>query len=170
MMDTPKAASIHKTADASESMSMTDSFESETSPTRLRRALTMLTGDENGPGWLESLQNTHQVDVIAFSSGEPTLVWSSSDEEPAPSGFVLMPDGQGTDLASGMGTTLATVASLASDEVQLPPQASADRAALVVMSDGRDNTGNAPFELAERLESTGIAVHSFGVKSTWRCL
>jgi uncharacterized membrane protein len=151
--------------DASESMSMTDSFESETSPTRLRRALTMLTGDENGPGWLESLQNTHQVDVIAFSSGEPTLVWSSSDEEPAPSGFELMPDGQGTDLASGMGTTLATVASLASDEVQLPPQASADRAALVVMSDGRDNTGNAPFELAERLESTGIAVHSFGLGS-----
>ena len=80
----------------------------------------MLTGDENGPGWLESLQNTHQVDVIAFSSGEPTLVWSSSDEEPAPSGFELTPDGQGTDLASGMGTTLATVASLASDEVQLP--------------------------------------------------
>ena len=151
--------------DASESMSMTDSFESDTSPTRLRRALTMLTGDENGPGWLESLQNTHQVDVIAFSSGEPTLVWSSSDEEPAPSGFELMPDGQGTDLASGMGTTLATVASLASDEVQLPPQASADRAALVVMSDGRDNTGNAPFELAERLESTGIAVHSFGLGS-----
>ena len=151
--------------DASESMSMTDSFESETSPTRLRRALTMLTGDENGPGWLESLQNTHQVDVIAFSSGEPTLVWSSSDEEPAPSGFELTPDGQGTDLASGMGTTLATVASLASDEVQLPPQASADRAALVVMSDGRDNTGNAPFELAERLESTGIAVHSFGLGS-----
>ena len=151
--------------DASESMAMTDSFESETSPTRLRRALTMLTGDENGPGWLESLQNTHQVDVIAFSSGEPTLVWSSSDEEPAPSGFELTPDGQGTDLASGMGTTLATVASLASDEVQLPPQASADRAALVVMSDGRDNTGNAPFELAERLESTGIAVHSFGLGS-----
>ncbi len=151
--------------DASESMSMTDSFESDTSPTRLRRALTMLTGDENGPGWLESLQNTHQVDVIAFSSGEPTLVWSSSDEEPAPSGFELTPDGQGTDLASGMGTTLATVASLASDEVQLPPQASADRAALVVMSDGRDNTGNAPFELAERLESTGIAVHSFGLGS-----
>ena len=151
--------------DASESMAMTDSFESETSPTRLRRALTMLAGDENGPGWLESLQNTHQVDVIAFSSGEPTLVWSSSDEEPAPSGFELTPDGQGTDLASGMGTTLATVASLASDEVQLPPQASADRAALVVMSDGRDNTGNAPFELAERLESTGIAVHSFGLGS-----
>ena len=151
--------------DASESMAMTDTLESESSPSRLSRALGILSGDDAGPGWLESLQKTHQVDVITFSSGDPSLVWSSSDEEPLPSGFELEPDGQRTDLSSGMATTLATIASRASDEIERDPDASMSRAALVVMSDGRDNTGNAPLELAERLESTGIAVHGFGLGS-----
>jgi uncharacterized membrane protein len=151
--------------DASESMSITDTFESDASPSRLGRALDILAGDDAGPGWLESLQDTHQVDVIAFSSGDPSLVWSSSDEEPLPSGFEMEPDGQRTDLSTGMATTLATIASQASDEVDRDPDESLSRAALVIMSDGRDNTGNAPLELAQRLESTGVAVHGFGLGS-----
>lgn len=151
--------------DASESMSMTDTFESETSSSRLSRALRMLTGDDSSPGWLESLQETHEVDVIAFSSGDPSLVWSSSDDEPLPAGFQLEPDGQRTDLSTGMATTLATIASRAGDEVERDPNATMSRAALVVLSDGRDNAGNAPLELAERLESTGVAVHGFGLGS-----
>ena len=151
--------------DTSESMSMTDTSESDASASRLSRALRMLTGDENSPGWLESLQDTHEVDVIAFSSGDPSLVWSSSDDEPVPAGFEIEPDGQRTDLSTGMTTTLATIASLASDEVERDPSESMSRAALVVLSDGRDNAGNAPLELAERLESTGVAVHGFGLGS-----
>ena len=151
--------------DTSESMSMTDTFESDPSSSRLSRALRMLTGDDTSPGWLESLQETHEVDVIAFSSGDPSLVWSSSDDEPLPAGLEMEPDGQRTDLSTGMATTLATIASLASDEVERDPNASISRAALVVLSDGRDNTGNAPLELAERLESTGVAVHGFGLGS-----
>ena len=151
--------------DASESMSMTDTLETDASSSRLSRALRMLTGDDANPGWLESLQDTHEVDVIAFSSGDPSLVWSSSDDEPLPAGFEMEPDGPRTDLSTGMATTLATVASRASDEVERDPNASLSRAALVVLSDGRDNAGNAPLELAERLESTGVAVHGFGLGS-----
>ncbi|MGB1815158.1 MAG: vWA domain-containing protein, partial [Rubripirellula sp.] len=151
--------------DASESMSMTDTLEADASSSRLSRALRMLTGDDANPGWLESLQDTHEVDVIAFSSGDPSLVWSSSDDEPLPAGFEMEPDGPRTDLSTGMATTLATVASRASDEVERDPNASLSRAALVVLSDGRDNAGNAPLELAERLESTGVAVHGFGLGS-----
>ena len=151
--------------DTSESMSMTDTFESDPSSSRLSRALRMLTGDNTSPGWLESLQETHEVDVLAFSSGEPSLVWSSSDDEPLPAALEMEPDGQRTDLSTGMASTLATIASLASDEVERDPSASMSRAALVLLSDGRDNTGNAPLELAERLESTGVAVHGFGLGS-----
>ena len=92
---------------------MTDTFESDASASRLSRALRMLTGDDANPGWLESLQETHEVDVIAFSSGEPSLVWSSSDDEPLPAALEMEPDGQRTDLSTGMATTLATIASLA---------------------------------------------------------
>lgn len=151
--------------DSSESMAMTDSLESDASSSRLSRALRMLTGDDTNPGWLESLQETHEVDVITFSAGDPSLVWSSSDDKPVPAGLEIEADGQRTDLSTGMATTLATIASLAGDEIERDPDASMSRAAVVLLSDGRDNTGNAPLELAERLESTGIAVHGFGLGS-----
>ncbi len=151
--------------DASESMAMTDTLESDSSPSRLDRALKMLSGDDAKAGWLDSLVETHDVDVIAFSSGDPSLVWSSRDEEPSPAGFDLEAIGQRTDLSSGMATTLATIASLASDEVERDAGFIANRAALVVMSDGRDNAGKAPLDLAERLEATGVAVHAFGIGS-----
>ena len=151
--------------DASESMEMTDTLESESSRSRLDRALARLSGDGVNPGWLDSLVETHEVDVIAFSTGDPSLVWSSRDEQPSPSGFDLDAKGQRTDLSSGMATTLATIASLAGDEIETEPGSLANRAALVVMSDGRDNAGKAPLDLAERLKSNGVAVHTFGVGS-----
>ena len=41
--------------DTSQSMSMNDSAEPDSNPSRLDRALNLLTGDSQKPGWLESL-------------------------------------------------------------------------------------------------------------------
>ena len=46
--------------DTSESMSVTDSGETDTTPSRLRRAVRLLTGDEQQTGWLETLAETHE--------------------------------------------------------------------------------------------------------------
>lgn len=149
--------------DNSESMSMTDTVDSESSPTRLDRALAMLAGRGEQQGWLESLTKTHEVDVIAFSSGEPSIIWSSSEEQELPSAFDVQASGQRTDLATGMASPLATLADSKSDDEE--EILAADRAAVVLMSDGRDNVGRSPLELAERLQAAGVGVHAIGIGS-----
>lgn len=120
--------------DTSESMSLTDSAETESSPTRLERAARLLTGEAEKPGWLETLAETHAVDVIAFSVGEPTVLWSSGDESEVPTSLDLAATGVRTDLSSGMSTTLSTLTTTHVDN-----ETGGERAALVMMTDGRDN-------------------------------
>ncbi len=153
--------------DMSESMTMTDSSGTDSSPTRLDRALRFLAGDNESTGWLESLAKTHEVDVIAFSSGDPTMLWSSRDDEDLPAGFELPSSldrpgaGQRTDLSSGMSTTLASLTPTNVNDATLDSQ----RAALVLMTDGRDNIGPSPVDVAEKLDATGIRVHAIGIGS-----
>ncbi len=153
--------------DMSESMTMTDSSETDSSPTRLDRALRFLAGDDESTGWLESISKTHEIDVIAFSSGDPTMLWSSRDEEDLPASFDLPSSldrpgaGLRTDLSSGMSTTLASLTPTNVNAESLDPE----RAALVLMTDGRDNIGPSPVDVAEQLDSTGIRVHAVGIGS-----
>jgi uncharacterized membrane protein len=148
--------------DTSESMAMTDSAETESSPARLDRALRWLTGDHEKQGWIESLRTTHEIEVIAFSAGDPALVWSSRLEEELPSAFEISASGRRTDLAIGMSTTLATLTPTHRDhDPSLDPQ----RAALVLMTDGRDNAGASPDDVADQLHSAGVRVHAIGMGS-----
>jgi len=147
--------------DTSQSMSMNDSAEPDSSPTRLDRALNFLTGDAQRTGWLESLAETHLVDVIAFSAGEPSLVWSSRDGGESPTVIDLSASGLRTDLASGAALLHGGPFSTEGDTVATPPQS----AALVYLTDGRDNAGSSPIDAAEKLESSGITVHAIGMGS-----
>ena len=156
--------------DASESMSITDSSDTEAIPSRLDRALSILSGKSEQAGWLESLSETHDVDVIAFSDGEASMVWSSGDGEGIPTAFDLSAEGQRTDLALGMATTLATLAAQSEDTQSEDTKsnetlAASSRAALVLMSDGRDNVGRSPLELAEQVQTAGVDLHTIGMGS-----
>ncbi len=167
--------------DASQSMSVTDSGEVDSSPSRMRRAINVLLGNENDPGWLSTLKQSHELDVIAFSQGDPALLWSSRQDEPVPMAFPVDADGQRTDLASSLSAALdsfdsnATTDSLAERgegehrNAQGNPnakQASNDRAALVIFSDGRDNVGRSAADLAKQLQAQSYVVHAVGVGST----
>lgn len=148
--------------DTSASMAMTDSGETGSSPTRLDRALRWLSGDVEKQGWIETLRDTHEIEVIAFSAGDPTLVWSSKLEEELPSAFELSAEGRRTDLAIGMSSTLATLTPTHRDhDPDLDPQ----RAALVLMTDGRDNEGASPDDVADQLFAAGVRVHAIGMGS-----
>jgi uncharacterized membrane protein len=147
--------------DQSASMGVTDSVESGSSPARLDRALRLLAGNGEKLGWLPQLAETHLVDVLAFSAGDPALVWSSRDGSELPTAFDLVADGQRTDLSSGMAATLDSLAPTHVDDGQADPQ----RAALVLMTDGRDNLGDSPLDLADRLQSLGVRVHAVGMGS-----
>lgn len=148
--------------DTSESMTITDSIETESSPSRLQRATRLLLGEKNSPGWLEQLSKTHVVDVIAFSAGEPTMVWSTGDDVELPSSFALSAAGVRTDLSVGMSSTLASLAPANLDNAE---DENLQQAALVLLTDGRDNAGQSPLDVADQLQSTGIRVHAIGIGS-----
>ncbi len=137
--------------DTSQSMSLNDSAEPDSNPSRLDRALNMLTGDAQNKGLLESLSQTHLVDVIAFSSGEPSMVWSSRDEEGSPSVIDLAATGLRSDLSSGMSLARSGLAPTHADAPPLAPRT----AAVVLLTDGRDNIGRSPLDAAEQLKGVG---------------
>ena len=147
--------------DTSQSMSLNDSAEPESNPSRLDRALNLLTGDTQNQGLLESLSQTHLVDVIAFSAGEPSMVWTSRGEESSPSVIDLSASGLRTDLSSGMSLAHSGLAPTHSDAPAIAPRT----AAVVFLTDGRDNIGRSPLDAAEQLKSSGIEVHAIGIGS-----
>ncbi len=157
--------------DTSESMSLTDSGEGGASATRLDRATRLLTGTAETPGWLDTLSKTHNVDVVSFASGSPTVVWSSSDSLTHASDdrlnttaiASLVPEGERTDLASGLSVTPVDPGKFAPDQ---NGDDLASRSAIVMMTDGRDNRGESATEVATRLASRGVAIHTIGFGSS----
>ncbi len=149
--------------DASQSMGVTDSSDAETRPLRIERAASKLTGDGQSVGWLESLRQTHLVDVIAFSQGSPSTVWSSTDESETPNSLEVVADGQVTELAAALKTMLGSTESV---ELGDPADDQGSRAAIVLMTDGRDNSGNSAMLVAEQLKAAGVQVHAIGVGSS----
>ncbi len=156
--------------DTSQSMSVSDSQGDSDKPSRLQRAVTMLGGDVSDEGWIEKLKSTHQIDVVAFDSGNPSMVWSSREEPvDAPERNVdrlsglraVKSESNRTDLASPLQLVLASAAGRQADA----SESTLKRTAVVIVSDGRDNVGQSAVDLAAPLKSGGAIVHAIGVGS-----
>jgi uncharacterized membrane protein len=155
--------------DASESMSLSDSSESESNPDRLQRALRLLVGEQDRVGWLEELSQSHEIDVVSFSHQDPVLVWTNRDGDEIPSALPITADGIRSDLSTGVRAVFAVGATDASNaatsDASTSDASTAGRTALVLMSDGRDNDGPSPVDQAERMKAAGINVHAVGLGS-----
>ncbi len=139
--------------DQSRSMALTDSIAGGSSPSRSDRASQLLTGTDVAAGWLGRLEKSHIVDVVAFSIGDLTNVWTSRDAGQPPLTFGLVADGPSTDLAAPM-----QIAADSSDQT--------NQTAVVLLSDGRDNAGASPIDAAARLKALGVKVNTIGIGST----
>ena len=180
--------------DTSASMTVTDSSAGGSAPSRLQRAVALLRGQAESAGWLRTLSRTHEVDVVAFSDGPPSLVWSSSDrptgrkddtqrenaDETSPARAadsrlrLLTADGKRTDLSSPLAASLSDMAGsiIGSDDASGARQvdstqstASPKRAAIVLLTDGRDNVPRAASDVAAQLGSASVPVHAVGIGS-----
>ncbi|TWT50794.1 hypothetical protein Pla22_35370 [Rubripirellula amarantea] len=169
--------------DSSKSMSLTDTTDLKQSGHRMQRALSLLSGDGEKSGWLEALSSTHQVEVVAFDFGSPTILYGGSDQRDenissiASDGelrlsTVAIPDGEATSLASPLSSSLASLDENEATTGQSGNEAESDkddegatRAAVVLLSDGRGNTGVSPVDIAERLRVVGAQVHAVGFGS-----
>lgn len=138
--------------DQSQSMSVTDSIASDANPKRLDRAIELLTGNDSTAGWIEQLQTTHTIDVVAFSDGDVSNVWTSRNSDDVPISFDLKPHGHSTALASGM----LTAGDTAGD---------ATPTAIVLLTEGRGNAGPSAIDMAVRMKSLGVKVHAIGLGS-----
>lgn len=138
--------------DQSKSMSVTDSIAGQSTPSRLSRASRLLVGNDSTPGWLEQLRSTHNIDVVAFSSGDPVHVWSSGEDNEIPLSFDLAATGQSTDLASAM----LTAGNASGDETPT---------AVVLLTEGRGNIGPSSIDVAAMVKSLGVKVHAIGIGS-----
>ncbi len=146
--------------DASESMSLKDD-PSENGQARLTRAIELLVGNAENDGWLESLKETHQLDVVSFSDSKPTLVWSSEAESELPSMLEIEAGGKQTDLSRAL-TAQRGVTSVdegAEDE----GDSGVSAMAVVLMSDGRSNVGESPIDVASQVADTGVKIHAIGM-------
>ena len=152
--------------DTSQSMSVTDSSDAGSSPDRLGRATSLLLGDENRDGWLKTLKDTHDVEVIAFDEDEPKLLWSSSGEDPIPSSFELTAEGLRTDLSTGLSSVFESLdPNHVDDDSALTENGKLQRGAFVMLSDGRDNFGESAVDLSKQLDSQSMVVHAIGMGS-----
>ncbi len=167
--------------DTSQSMNLSDSGEADSSPNRMRRSLDRLLGDESQPGWLEKLKASHELDVIGFDEGAPSLLWSSrADAAEVPTVIDVEADGQATDLTASLSAALESFDPTSKVDDASGSQKVADsddesdananslatqQAALVMFSDGRDNVGRSAVDLARQLKLQSYAVHAIGVGS-----
>ncbi|MEO1527579.1 MAG: hypothetical protein AAFX06_19290 [Planctomycetota bacterium] len=159
--------------DTSRSMTLSDSQSDLDRENRLERATSLLLGNSTEPGWLEQMAKTHEVDVIAFDGDAPITIWSSDDREPLPISFDWEADGGQTELASPLATTLSSLNLDSSGEAdsESGDYDSLRRAAVVLMSDGRDTSrrrdiNSSATSLAKRLASGGTEVHALGLGSS----
>ncbi|WP_419580927.1 hypothetical protein [Stieleria magnilauensis] len=171
--------------DTSRSMSLTDSQSETTADNRLQRATASLLGNATEPGWLEQIQKTHAIDVIAFSSSDPVSIWSSDDQTELPTALDWAADGPATNLSRPLQSILSTINldaaagkssaddSSAGDTAALSSDGSIDsvrRAAIVLMTDGRDTETvkrleRSPPSVAKQLASGGTTVNTLGFGS-----
>ncbi|MCO8120739.1 hypothetical protein NHH03_03245 [Stieleria sp. TO1_6] len=153
--------------DTSHSMSLGDSRSGDTVENRLQRASGWLLGNATRPGWLESIANTHAIDVVRFDSGKPISIWSSDDGTPIPQTFDWAAEGSGTDLTSPLSATLSEMNLNASPTDDAEETDSVRRAAVVIMSDGRQTESqqrSAP-AIAKQLSAGGTTVNTLGFGS-----
>ena len=148
--------------DASKSMAINDSSGSNSSPNRLQRALGLLVGEGERVGWLEDLDQSHHVDVYAFTENDPVMVWTNRDGDEVPAAVSLTPSGERSDLSSAMRADWPVSGAATATEAT---KENVGRSAFVLLSDGRDNTGTSPVDAAQRLSENGTRVYAIGLGS-----
>jgi Ca-activated chloride channel family protein len=124
-------ASVMLVTDVSRSMSATD-----VSPTRLEAAR------RAAQQFVKDVPRQLRVGLVAFSDGAQTLQTPTTDRNAVQSGLELLQPLNGTATGAGLGAALEAL------DVRGKPAANRPPAAIVLLSDGAANDGDAQYEVA----------------------
>ncbi len=122
---------------------------------RLDRVREMLF--ESDRGLVDQIKGQHHVRVGMIRNDELVLGWDSLNSDGENTGLNWSATGIKTNL--GQGLTTAT----ASDDPNQLGERSEKRTAVVLLSDGQNNSGVAPIQVARVLGSQNVAVHTVGM-------
>src|SRR5690606_10612498 len=101
-------------------------------------------------GLLQRLASTHDVELIALSGTEGESLWDRLSSEEPPVSLIASPASPWTDLASAISRRMGDRPAGGQTD---SPQDSTGRTAVVLLSDGRHNSGPSPVEIARILGS-----------------
>ena len=102
---------------------------------------------------LDTLRETHDVDVRTLDSSEAVALPANATNSDASDDEIVFPQSPRTDLSSGIQSSQSD-ASVAEDRTE---RAASGRNAVVLFTDGRHNNGPSPIELARVLGEQGVA-------------
>jgi hypothetical protein len=127
---------------------------------RWRRAESGLLDDERGV--VSGLRESHDVQIFALNEDLVDSKWDGRTGAGQPGELIELPSGKWTNLASGVDASarrsgIRTITDGGGE--------SKDRTAVVLISDGRHNSGPSPQTVARLLGQQGIAVYSIGMGS-----
>ena len=127
---------------------------------RWRRAELGLLDDKRGV--VSGLRQAHDVQILALSEDHVDSKWDGRTGTEQPSELLELPAGKWTNLASGVNAT--TLRSGVGNTTDGRGEAER-RTAVVLISDGRHNSGPSPQQVARLLGQQGVTVYSIGMGS-----
>ena len=158
--------------DTSSSMGTVDDGEAKAgSKSRLARVANWLIGDEkqaeSKQGWLQALSQHHRVELVSSSSevGEPVL-WDSRMNVPLPKSESLIVRGQNSPLGEFLIDALPKRASSSNAEKKELSSSNQDSdmiAAVVLISDGQNNSGVSIVEASQQYAIEKTTIFTVGV-------
>ena len=145
----------------------------EKAKARIDRAVAMLLGTTQKPGWIDSVKETHRVKLFAVAGDSSDQLYDSASPEPMPSSVIIEKselDRARTNLGNSltdrvMGTDWASLTAkkdVASDKKSQADAPKGTNEAIVVLSDGQHNSGESPEEIANRMGDLSIPFYTIG--------
>lgn len=103
---------------------------------------------------LPKLAESHGVEMYSLDGGVAKKIWQPTTHDSALPTGLLKPDGEMTDLGTGIKTTAGT------------GKENAEHAAIVLFSDGQHNEGDSPVEAAKVLGGRQMPIYTVGFGTT----
>ncbi len=126
---------------------------------RWQRAERLLLDDTSG--LLRQLASTHDIELYRLAGTKAEGIWDSGAAGDMPHHFGSTPSAPTTDLGSGIRRTLTLLQRQSASSEKEP--GSAQRTAVLLLSDGQHNSGPSPIQVARVLGSQRIPVYTVGL-------
>ena len=119
---------------------------------RWQRVQALLLGGKPEDQLLGKLAGKFNLEVVSLDDGEVQKVWQGNDKEAPIPTALNKPVGSKTNLTSGLSFTVSN-------------DQKTGKGAVIMITDGQQNDGGSPVEVAKVLKGKGIPIYSLGVGS-----